>query len=446
MSDLMRRFLIFLGPMMVTNVVQSLSGTINNVFLGQMIGVQALAAATAFFPILLVLLSLVMGMGAGTSVLVGRATGAGDTDRVVLIAGTSLAATLLLGLAISVPGLLAAGWMMRALRTPPQILHAATLYGRIIFAATPLLFAYFLPQSMLRGVGDTRTPLRMVLVSTGVGVVASPLLIEVGLGIAGPAVALIASMLVSLLWVGRYLRRTGNPLAPTAALARRLRIDRGVFLEILHLGLPASTQMITMSVAELVLLGLINHFGSNATAAYGAVNLLMSYMQFPAFSISITASVLAAQAIGAGQGAILGAVTRTALTLNLAITGTLVALAYLLATPLLRLFITDAGVVALAAHLLRVVAWSNVLFGAAGIFSGVMRASGTVLMPMTLQVGTILLVEIPLATWLSRARGLDGIWFAYAATFCIMFVLQGAYYTMVWSARRASARNDPLPA
>ena len=202
--------------------------------------------------------------------------------------------------------------------------------------------------------------------------------------------------------------------------------------------------MITMSVAELVLLGLINHFGSDATAAYGAVNLLMSYMQFPAFSISITASVLAAQAIGAGQGSTLGAVTRTALTLNLLITGSLVALAYLLANPLLRLFITDSGVVALAAHLLRVVAWSNVLFGASGVFSGVMRASGTVLMPMTLQVGTILLVEIPLATWLSRTRGLDGIWFAYAATFCTMFALQGAYYTLVWSARRpAAAASGP---
>ncbi len=435
-AGLWRRFLVFLGPMMLTNVVQSLSGTLNSVFLGQMIGVRALAAATAFFPIMLVLLSLLMGMAAGTSVLVGRAFGAGDEERIRVIAGTSLAATLLMGVATAVPGVFLAPAMMRALGTPASILAPATLYARVILGAMPVMFAFFLPQSVLRGTGDTRTPLRMVLVSTAVGLVATPILIWAGLGVAGPAVAMTGSMVVSLWWVGRRLRRTGNPLAPTRALARRLRIDRAVLGEIFHLGLPSSAQMIAMSAAELVLLGLINRFGPDATAAYGAVNLLMSYMQFPAFSISITASVLAAQAIGAGRADTLGAVTRAGLALNVLVTGSLIGLAYVLATPLMRLFITDPAVVALAGHLLRVVAWSTILFGMAGVFSGVMRASGTVLAPMALSIAAIALVEVPVATMLSRSWGLDGIWFAYAATFSVMFLLQGGYYRFVWRERR----------
>ncbi len=439
-----RRFVVFLGPMMLTNVVQSLSGTINSVFLGQMIGVRALAAATAFFPIMLVLLSVLMGMGAGTSVLVGRAYGARDHERIRVIAGTSLAATLLMGVAAAVPGVVLAPWMMRALGTPASILAPATLYARVILGAMPLMFAFYLPQSVLRGTGDTRTPLRMTLVSTAVGLVATPLLIRAGIGITSPAVAMIGSMAASLVWVGVHLRGRGNPLAPTRALAARLRIDRAVLGEILHLGLPSSAQMIAMSVAELVLLGLINRFGANATAAYGAVNLLMSYMQFPAFSISITASVLAAQAIGARQEHRLGEVTRTGLGLNVVVTGGLIALAYGLATPMLRLFITDPAVVALAAHLLDVVAWSTILFGMAGVFSGVMRASGTVLAPMALSIAAIVLVEVPLAQWLSRTRGLDGIWLAYAATFSAMFALQAAYYHFVWSTRRLGRAVEAL--
>ena len=335
---------------------------------------------------------------------------------------------------------------MRAGGTPAAILGPATLYARVILGAMPVMFAFFLPQSVLRGTGDTRTPLRMVLVSTVIGLLLRPILIVAGLGVAGPAAAMIVSMAASLVWVGRHLRRTGNPLAPTRALARHLSIDRAVLVEILHLGLPSSAQMVVMSAAELVLLGLINRFGSNATAAYGAVNLLMSYMQFPAFSISITASVLAAQAIGAGRADLLGAVTRVGLGLNVLVTGSLIGLAYLLATPLMALFIVDPAVVALAGHLLRVVAWSTILFGMAGVFSGVMRASGTVLAPMALSIAAIVLVEVPLAQWLSRTRGLDGIWFAYGATFTTMFLLQGGYYALAWSAPRASARDDALPA
>ena len=442
---LTRQFVLFLGPMMLTNVVQSLSGTFSSIYLGQMMGVRALGAATAFFPVMLVLLSLLMGMAAGTSVLVGRAFGAGDNDRIRVIAGTSLAATFAMGLATAVPGVMFAGHIMRALATPHVIVGPATAYARVILASMPLFFLFFLPQSVLRGVGDSKTPMRMVLVSTVVGLVTTPALIRAGVGIISPAISFILGMVLGLCWVARFLIRTGNPLAPTRALAAQLRINRAVFREILHFGLPSSAQMIVMSVAELVLLGLINRFGADATAAYGAVNLLLSYIQFPAFSISITASILAAQSFGAGRFSQLQDVTRIGLVLNLVVTGGLVVLSYLIAPLLLRLFINDPNVVALAAHLLHVVAWSTLLFGMAGVFQGVMRASGTVLMPMALSIAAIAVIEVPLATWLSRTRGLDGIWFAYAATFSAMFLLQGAFYGLVWSERARALSKLPGP-
>ena len=443
---LWRRFLRFLGPMMLTSVVQSLSGTIGSIYLGQMIGVRALAAATAFFPVMLVLLSLLMGMAAGTSVLVGRAFGAADAARIRVVAGTSLAVTALMGFATALPGVVFAPWIMRGLGTPSAILVPATAYARVILGSMPLFFIYFLPQSVLRGTGDTKTPMRMVLVSTAVGLVTTPALILSGAGIVSPAISFVAGMLVSLWWVGRFLRRSGNPLAPTRALLARLRVDRSVLGEILHLGLPSSAQMIALSVAELALLGLINRFGADATAAYGAVNLLMSYVQFPAFSISITASVLAAQAFGAGRHDELPAITRTGLALNVLITGGLTVLAILLGAPLLRLFVTDPSVVRTANHLLRVVIWSTVPFGMAGVFQGVMRASGTVLVPVGLSITAIACLEVPMATWLSRTRGLDGIWFALAATFCAMFILQWLFYTLVWSDKGRSPVRKPASA
>jgi len=123
--------------------------------------------------------------------------------------------------------------------------------------------------------------------------------------------------------------------------------------------------MIVMSLAELVLLGVVNGFGSNATAVYGAVNQVLSYTQFPALSISITVSIFGTQAIGAGHTARLGAIVRTGLLMNLVLTGTLVALAYLFARPIMGLFITDPAVLNLAPRLLHIVLWSSVPFGMA---------------------------------------------------------------------------------
>src|SRR5512139_3148025 len=91
-------FLMFLVPMMLANILQSLSGTINNIYLGQMIGVKALAAASSFFPVMFFLMSFVMGLGSGSSVLIGQAWGAKQPERVRAVAGTTLTVGLLGGL------------------------------------------------------------------------------------------------------------------------------------------------------------------------------------------------------------------------------------------------------------------------------------------------------------------------------------------------------------
>ena len=96
-----KTFLLFLGPMMLANILQALSGTLNNIFLGKMIGVSALAAASSFFPLLLFIISFVMGLGSGASVLIGQAWGAKQPERVREVAGTALSLGLLLGLGVA---------------------------------------------------------------------------------------------------------------------------------------------------------------------------------------------------------------------------------------------------------------------------------------------------------------------------------------------------------
>jgi putative MATE family efflux protein len=434
-------FLIFLVPMMLANILQSLSGTLNNIFLGHMIGVQALAAASAFFPIMLFLISFVMGLGSGASVLIGQAWGAKQPERVRAVAGTTLTVGLLGGVVVAVFGGGFAHLLLERLHTPPDILVEATRYARVCLYAMPGFFAFLLITAIMRGVGDTVTPLFALIVSTIVGLLVTPALITgwMGLpkmGVTSAAVGFVTSFAVTLVWLVFYLRHKGHALAPNAELFRNMRIDGAILRSVLRIGIPTAMQMVIMSLAEVALLSMVNDFGSNATAAYGVGNQVLGYVQFPAMSIAIAASILGAQAIGAGHPERLGSITRAGIMINFAVTGALLLICYLFARPLIGLFTQSPEATQIALNLLHIVLWSTLIFGAAAVTSGVMRSSGTVLVPTLLSISAILLVEVPVAWMLSQRIGINGVWIAYPVTFVTMLILQVSYYRLFWRKQR----------
>lgn len=437
-------FLRFLAPLVLSNALQSLFGTVSNVYLGQMIGVDALAAVSAFFPVMFFLFAFVMGLSTGATVLIGQAFGAGEHGRIRIVVGTTLAIGLLLALSVALVGGFFSRQLMTMLATPPDILDQASAYARIMLLTMPLGFVFLLMTAMIRGVGDAVTPLLALALSTTIGLILTPILIRGAFGIpaagiTSPAWAAAIANALTLLALAVYLLRTKHALAPDAALRRHLRLNRAVLGKILGIGLPSAVGMVVMAVAELVLLGLVNGFGSDATAAYGAVNQVMGYTQFTAMSISIAVSILGAQAIGGGDRTLLDGIVRTGLMFNIVLTGGLVGLIYLAPRTVLGLFITDSAVLDLAGGLLHIALWSSVPFGLATVFSGAMRAAGVALTPMLLSIFAIVAIELPAAVILSRTIGLKGVWVAYPVVFCAMFVLQMGYYLTVWR-RRAIRR------
>jgi putative MATE family efflux protein len=443
-KPLWKSFLRFLAPLMLSNALQSLFGTVSNVYLGQMIGVDALAAVSVFFPVFFFLFAFVMGLSTGATVLIGQAFGAGEHGRIKSVVGTTLAVGLLLSMSVGLVGGLFSRQLMMALATPADILDQASAYARIMLLTMPLGFVFLLMTAMIRGVGDAVTPLLALALSTAIGLILTPILIRgafglPALGITSPAWAAAISNAVTLLALAAYLLRKKHALAPDVVLLRHVRLNRAVIGQILGIGLPSAVGMVVMAIAELVLLGLVNGFGSDATAAYGAVNQVMGYTQFTALSISIAVSILGAQAIGGGDRARLDGIVRTGLAFNLVLTGGLVTLIYLAPRAVLGIFITDDAVLDLAKGLLFIALWSSVPFGLATTFSGAMRAAGVALTPMLLSIFAIVAIELPSAVILSRTIGLDGVWAAYPIVFCAMFVLQMGYYLTVWR-RRAIQR------
>ena len=438
---LWRTYLAFLGPMVLANILQSLSGSVNGVYIGQMLGTDALAAVAGMFPVVFFFIALVIGVGAGASVLIGQAWGAREPHKVKAIAGTALALGALIGLLAAVLGEVFARPALVTLGTAPELLPDAVAYARVMMLSMPLLLVFILYTQLLRGVGDTVTPLLALCLSTAVGLLVTPALIRgwLGLprlGVVSAAVAGWVSFALALAFLWVYLRRKRHPLAPDAELLRALRIDPLLLRAVLRIGVPTGVQMVTIAMAELAILGLVNGYGADATAAYGAVNQIVNYVQFPALSIAITASILGAQAIGAGRVERLSAIVRTGLLLNAVLTGALVLLGYALSHRLLGFFITTPHVLVMAQGLLYVMLWGSVVFGMQAVVAGVMRASGTVWVPTGISVASIVLVQLPAAHALSARFGLPGVWMSYPVVFSVMLALQSAFYLLVWRYRR----------
>jgi putative MATE family efflux protein len=430
------RFLLFLGPLVATNILQALSATLNNIYLGRMLGTRAMAAAASFLPLLMFCVAFVIGLGMGASIVVGQAWGAKDTERVRRVAATVLLGGLLLGVAVSMAGLAGIGSVLRGLGTPPDILPQATAYAHVMLLALPPMFVSILASSILRGLGDSVTPLRMLAVACAVSLVLTPALIQgwLGLpplGVASAAWANLAASTLGVAWVAWHLARQGHALG-WAQLRGHFRLDGAILATTVRLGIPTGLFFVTGSLADLALLSLVHRHGSGATAAWGAVNQVMAYVQFPAMSIAMATTVFTAQAIGAKQWHEVDHVTRVGLAMNLSLTAGVAALVALAAPLAAGLFLTDPAVVATTASLLRITVGGSIAFGMASVFTGVMRASGTVKVPTMISLGCIAFLLVPFGWGLDGVLGLAGIWASYPLTYACALVLQAAYFHWVW--------------
>ncbi len=258
--------LIFLVPLMISNVLQSTSQTFSYVFLGRMLGVSALAAVSAVFPIVFLLFSFLIGIGSGATVLIGQAYGAGDAHRVKKVAGTVLGATVLFSIITMLLGVVFSPVMLKGLGTPASILPMSDLYTRVVFLTFPLYFPYIIYTVFLRGTGDTKTPLWFLVLGTALSVLFTPMLIRgwfglPTLGVASVAISGLLSTLVAfpaLLW---HLRRSGNPLAFDREMARDMIFDTRILWLVLRIGIPTGLQTIMVSLAEIAVISFVNRYG-----------------------------------------------------------------------------------------------------------------------------------------------------------------------------------------
>lgn len=445
-GPILRTLLLFSLPTLLSNVLQSLNGSVNAVWVGRLIGESALAATANANVIMFLMFSAVFGFGMATTVRVGQHFGARNVDaaRRTFGAGTGFCVLLSLGVAL-------AGWgyspsLLRLMATPPQSMAEADAYLRVIFLSLPFSTASLMLSMGLRGAGDARTPLYAMILTVAVDVVLNPLLIRgLGpfpqLGITGSALSTAIANFAGTLLLLVQLYRHDLPLRLKGRELAYLRPRRDELRYIVLKGLPMGAQMLLISSSQLVMVGLVNREGIDTTAAYGASLQLWNYLQMPAFAIGAAVSAMVAQAIGAGDHARVGAVTVYGVMTNLAMTGSMALLIILFDRPLLSLFLgPDSPAVGIAQHLQLICTWSFVLAGVGMVMTGTMRSYGAVMVPLVIMFVSFYPARIGFYLAGYPLIGAEALWWAYPASSTISMILTVLAYTRGgWRDRRASA-------
>lgn len=429
-----RTLVLFSLPILAGNVLQSLNGSVNAVWVGRYLGEAALTATSNANLILFFLLSLVFGIGMAASILVGQAIGANDVALARRVVGSS--ATFFVGVAAAcaIGGWLATPWMLAHLSMPPDALPLAADYLRVIFLALPFMFGFTYVMMVLRGAGDARTPFVFLVLSVVLDIALNPLFIFglaglPAMGIAGSATATLVANAVSLAAMVAYLYWKRHFLRLARGDLRHLVPDPAIFRSLVAKGLPMGLQMIVMSLAMIVMIAFVNRYGSHTVAAYGAASQLWTYIQMPGFAIGAAVSTMAAQNVGAGRWDRVERIAHVGVGVIVALTGALVLVIYAFNRGALGLFLPDdSNALAQAQHINAIVVWSFVFFGVALVFSAVVRSTGAVIPPLVNLVVALWLVRIPFAWLMTDAWQADALWWSFPLGSFVAALLAAAYY------------------
>jgi putative MATE family efflux protein len=442
--------LIFSLPLLGGNALQSLNGTVNQIWVSHTLGENAITALGNANIVMMLMMAAIFGVGMAGNILIGQAVGARDLGLVKHVMGTASTFFVGLSVVIAVAGGLLAPHILDLMRTPAVSREGAIVYLRIIFACVPFMYFFMFLQMAQRGAGDSTTPFWFLALAIVIDVTLNPLLIRgIGpfpkMGIAGSATSTLIGQSFSLLMMIIYLYRRGSVLALRRGELRLLWPDTTILKSLVTRGLPMGVQMLVMSGTAVIMISLVNRYGALTSAAYSISAIIWGYLQMPTMAIGASVSSMASQNVGAGRWDRVDQVARSGVISGLIVTGAVALLLYAFNHQVLSVLLpSDSPAIPLAAHINTTVLWGFVLFSVTFSLSGVVRSTGAVWWPLAIMIVSMVGVRIPFASLLSARFGAEAIWWSFPLGTITSAVLTSLYYRFGgW--RRSRMLEAPPP-
>ena len=442
-GDLLGPMVALAWPMIVIQLLQVAYNVADTFWLGAL-SADAVGALSLAFPIIFLMISVGGGFTAAGAILVAQHTGAGGDDAAGKVAGQTLTFVLGVSVVLAVLGFLVTDAMLGLFPADPEtkarVIPLAADYMRLFFLGSPALFGFFVFVSLLRGYGNTRTPMRIMFVSVVVNVVIDPLLIfgfaplgVPAMGIEGAAVATVLSRAIAAA-LGFYVL-FGTTVGPTIERAH-LRPDLDSIAEIVRVGVPSALEQSMASLAMVTLTAMIATFPPAVVAAYGLGNRLISLVFLPAMGLGQATNTVVGQNLGAEKPERAARATWLAAKLVAVVMLVVAVVALAFAEPIVAVFLrtesaTATETIRLGAEYLRVMAIAFSFVGAFQVFLGAFRGAGDTKTALAFSAVALWAVRVPVTFALAIAGdfGATGIWIAVAVGDVVGCLAAMAWFT-----------------
>jgi putative MATE family efflux protein len=416
----------FAIPMLIGNVFQQLYNVVDSIIVGRYIGKQALAAVGASFPLIFMMISFVVGVAMGTTIIVSQYFGARDIKMVKRSIETMYIFLFFASIVVTLSGIMLSGPIFRLINLPDDVMPQAIAYFNVYLTGTIFFFGFNGISSVLRGLGDSKTPLYFLIFSTVMNAILVWLFVAVfKWGVAGSAWATVLAQAGAFVTGVIYLNRT-HEIVKLNSL--KLVFDRAIFRKSLMIGLPTGLQQTFVSMGMLAVTRIVNGFGTDAIAAYSVAIRLDSLAGLPAMNFGAALSTFVGQNLGANKPERVRQGFKATFMMSGALALLTSFLVIIFRQPLMHLFTDDAAVIDIGAEYLVIVSSFYLFFSAMFVIGGVMRGAGDTLIPMFISLFALWVVRIPAAWILSRYFGVDGIWWSIPVAWFIGMSLSYLYY------------------
>ncbi|HRW96051.1 MAG TPA: MATE family efflux transporter [Bacteroidales bacterium] len=416
----------FAMPMVYGNMFQQLYNVVDSIVIGHYIGKEALAAVGASFPIIFLIISLIIGLSMGFTIIISQYYGARNLEKVKQAIDTTYIILFFASIFATIVGTSFSNPIFRLTGLPDEVVPQAGLYLKIYFLGSVFSFGFSGISAILRGLGDSKTPLIFLIVSTITNVLLDLLFIVVfGLGIAGAAYATVISQAGAFFTAIIYL----NKRLPIMNIRfRKYIFNIALFRTSLRIGLPTGLQQMFVAAGMIALLGIVNQFGTSTIAAYSVANRIDSFASMLSMNFAAALSSFVGQNIGANKPERIKAGLKATWLITSGISLLFSLLAILFGKNMMGFFTPDQEVINIGNDYLVIVGSFYILFSSMFTVNAVMRGAGDTLIPMFITLISLWIIRIPASYLLAGQIGVTGIWWAIPIGWSIGLSLTFIYY------------------
>lgn len=422
-----RQLLLFALPLLAGSLIQQLYNTVDLIFLGRFVGVEASAAVGASSMLVTCIVGFFTGMNAGSMVVSSQLFGAEDWRGLDKAIHTAAAVSLWGGLVFMTFGLILSPSFLRWMSTPPAIMEQASDYIRLYLLSLVPIVAYNVGSGILRGLGDSRSPMLCQLAGGLLNVAADALCICVlDWGVRGAALATLLSQTVAALLVVRRLWELDERYRLRWG---KIRLFGDMAARLFRVGVPAGVQATAITFSNLFVQTRINRLGVDAIAAFTAYFKVEMFLYVPILALGQAVAAFTGQNIGAGRFDRVREGGKDGLILGICLTALVSALMLLFAPFAFALFTTDEGVDEIGVGLARLAFPFYFLYVLVEVLGSVIRGTGRSLPPMLIILFSMCFVRpFLLDVLLSRWPMPEGVVGVYPATWFCAALGMAIYY------------------